>query len=639
MRKRLHKFLKRNGNEDGEEIDKGIGKDKDKKRPIYKNLGVVYRHMFKWHPESIAMILINSLAVAIAPFIWVVVPKLMIDELQADASVKRLVIILSLTLLVSGLVHFTKEAAIGFYRMKMSRIRMLFGMELHDKGMKLAYHHVENADTQLMLHRATRTTSNPNAGVGGVMKNSFSILGYGIGFLGYVGIVWTLHPLILLYLLVSVLIVGYLKQKGDKFIFDQQEELKVYERKTFYLGRTMTDFEFGKDTRIYQLKDMLLEKMKFQTQQQNRIFKTILKRRLSIGLSDVCLVLLRDGMVLGYVTYLALSEKISMGSFMLYVVAVSGFAQWMQELMRDYTELKSSARYLDEYLDFMEIEDVKAPKHEVPLPKGNRLSIKFDNVSFNYPGTEKMVFENLNLEIPAGQKLAVVGVNGAGKTSLIKLLTGLYLPCEGQITIDDIDSTRFRLTERFKLFSVVFQEIKPFAASIAENVAGGEDFDRADVWDALERAGLKSKVESLSRGLDTPLLKVIEDDGLELSGGENQKLALARALYKNGPIVILDEPTAALDPIAEKDIYESFGDMIDGRTAIFISHRLSSTKFCDKVAYFENGLICEYGTHEELLALDGKYAYMFNIQAQYYQTDTQAASVEMESDNGKTNCG
>lgn len=595
------------------------------KRPLMKNIFFVYGHMLKWHPESILMIVLNTIAVSIAPFIWVFVPKLIIDELQGEGRVDWILTTLAITLLITSVVHFTKEACIGIYRMKMSRIRMLFGLELHGKAMRLDYHHVENVDTQNMLHRATRTTSNPNAGIGGVMRNSFSIFGYVIGFVGYTGIIFSLHPIVLGYLLVSVYIVYKLKQKADAYRLSREDDIRPIERKFRYLTRVMTDFEFGKDTRIYQLKGMLLRKMEGFNRHTEGVQKEIFAKYMKVELIDTVLVLLRDGIVYGYIVYMTLSGSMSFGDFILYTTAISGFALWMQEMMHDFTELKITARYVDEYRDFMDIEDSRIPETPATLPSGNRLTIDFKNVSFAYPGTEKKIFEGLDLHIPAGQKLAVVGVNGAGKTSLIKLLTGLYRPTEGEIRIEDTNIANIPITEHYKLFSVVYQEIKPMAASIAENVAASEAIDEARVWDAVRRAGLADKVNRLEKGLETPLLKVIEDNGLELSGGENQKLALARALYKNGPIVILDEPTAALDPIAEKDIYESFGDMIDGRTAIFISHRLSSTKFCDRVAYFENGKIEEYGTHDELMAFGGKYAHMFNTQAQYYQDEEMEA--------------
>lgn len=598
----------------------------NKKRHAISNIVFVYKHMLSWHPESIIMIVLNTLSVAIAPFIWVIVPKLIIDALMADAEMSWIVRVLLITLALSSIVHFTKEACIGIYRMKMSRIRMLFGLELHGKAMDLDYHHVENVDTQNLLHKATRTTSNPNSGMGGVMRYSFSIFGYALGFIGYLGIILRLHPLVLLYLLVSVYAVYKIKSKSDDYHFKMDDTIRPIERKFRYLARVMTDFEFGKDARIYQLKGFVLDKMRHFNRESEAVRRDINRNYMKAGIIDVTLIFVRDIIVYGYIAYMTLKGLMSFGDFILYTATISGFATWMHELMNDFTELKLAARYVDHYRDFMDIESSTSEKETLSPPRGSDLDIAFENVSFAYPGTDKSVFKGLNLTIPAGQKLAVVGVNGAGKTSLIKLLTGLYRPTGGSIKIKGTDITRLHLRDLYQLFSVVYQEIRPFAASIKENVAASEHAHSERVWESLDRAGLSAKVKSLDQNIDTPLLKVIEDHGLELSGGENQKLALARALYKDGQIVILDEPTAALDPIAEKDIYESFSDMIGGRTAIFISHRLSSTKFCDKVAYFENGNIIEYGTHDELMAMSGKYAHMFYTQAQYYQDSEMEAT-------------
>ncbi len=601
-------------------------KEKKDKRSLMSNIVFTLQHMFKWQPESLWLTLVNSLAVAIAPFIWVVVPKLIIDAVSTKQSIKYIITILLCTLILASIVYFTKEACIGVYRMKMARTRMLFGLELHGKAMQLDYHHVENVDTQNALHRAKWTTSNPQFGMGGVMQNTFSIVGYLLGFIGYLGIIFSLNPLVLIYLLISVFIIYRRKDKANKFQHSKEDELRPDERKFRYLARIMTDFEFGKDIRIYQLKEMLLEKMLYFNRKTEAIQKTIYKEFLKVELLDTVLVLLRDGIVYGYITYLTLNGRLTFGDFILYTGTISGFAVWMQELMRQVTLLRLAARYVDDYRDYLEIDGNVVLNEPLEAPKGERHDICFKDICFKYPDSEKVVFDKLTLEIPAGQKLAIVGTNGAGKTSLIKLLTGLYRPNSGEIHISGTDISRVPLTEHYKLFSVVYQEIKPLAASIAENVASCESPDETMVWDALRRSGLEKKVKTLGKSIDTELLKVIYDDGIELSGGENQKLALARALYKNGPIVILDEPTSALDPIAEKDIYESFNDMIGNRTAIFISHRLSSTKFCDKVIFIEDGKIIESGSHSELMALKGKYAHMFNLQAQYYQTQSEVSA-------------
>jgi len=234
----------------------------------------------------------------------------------------------------------------------------------------------------------------------------------------------------------------------------------------------------------------------------------------------------------------------------------------------------------------------------------------------------------LNLYIPAGEKCALVGVNGAGKTTLVKLITGLYQPAEGQVLVNGVDAATIPQEEIFSLFGVVFQEVQPLALTIAENVAASDTgIDRDRVIECLKQAGLWEKVSKLPKGIDSPMLKVIQDDGVVLSGGENQKLSIARALYREGTrMMIMDEPTAALDALAEEKIYREFDEILSGKTALFISHRLASTRFCDRIVLLDGGRIVQQGTHEELLKEDGLYQKMFTAQSKYYRSEEGEAT-------------
>lgn len=251
----------------------------------------------------------------------------------------------------------------------------------------------------------------------------------------------------------------------------------------------------------------------------------------------------------------------------------------------------------------------------------DEMKFKFENVSFKYPGHDEYVIKNINLTIEAGEKLAVVGVNGAGKTTFIKLIMRLYEPNEGRILLNGVDIREYNRKEYFRLFSPVFQNVECFALPIFQNIsfASEENTDMKKIDEVLEKSRLKEKVYSYENGVHTNLLKILDKEGIDLSGGEKQRLAMARALYKDGKMVILDEPTAALDALAEDKMYREFEEMVRNRTAIFISHRLGSTRFCDKIVMFEDGQIVEEGTHDDLMKKDGKYAYMFRIQSQYYK--------------------
>ena len=240
-------------------------------------------------------------------------------------------------------------------------------------------------------------------------------------------------------------------------------------------------------------------------------------------------------------------------------------------------------------------------------------------MSYRYPGAKADTLSHVSLAIRPGEKLAVVGKNGAGKTTLIKLMCGLLDPTEGLVLLDGEDIRQYNRRDYYKLFSAVFQQFAPLPGTVAENVAQGGDVDRERMWDCLERAGVADQVRALPQGENTHLGRQLYLDGVELSGGQMQKLMLARALYKNGPIVVLDEPTAALDPIAESQLYQKYHELTQNSTSVYISHRLASTRFCDRVLLIENGGIAEEGTHEELLAAGGRYAYLFDIQSKYYK--------------------
>ena len=274
---------------------------------------------------------------------------------------------------------------------------------------------------------------------------------------------------------------------------------------------------------------------------------------------------------------------------------------------------------MDDWRSFLEIDD-GTEEGTIELPKTNTYEFKFENVSFRYPKAEKYALKNLNITLTAGKRLAVVGLNGAGKSTFIKLLLRLYEPTEGRILLNGVDIRSYSRADYYSIFSAVFQDVNIFAYPLSENVSMDtpENTDRKKAEQSLRDAGLGEKLDSLSKGVDTELLKVIYDDGIDLSGGEKQKLALARALYKDAPVVVLDEPTAALDALAEAALYENFDKLIGGKTAVYISHRLSSTGFCDAVAMFKDGEMIEYGTHESLLKEGGAYAEMFHVQAQYY---------------------
>jgi ATP-binding cassette subfamily B protein len=322
---------------------------------------------------------------------------------------------------------------------------------------------------------------------------------------------------------------------------------------------------------------------------------------------------------------MVLFNDLAVEQFVLLFAAVGGFSSWVMGILEESAVLQQ--RSLDycrirEFLDFPEpfLSETGKP---ISIDKDKTHSLELRNVSFRYPGASEDTLKNINLKIHAGEKLAIVGVNGAGKTTIVKLLCGLYDPTDGEVLLDGCDIREFNRKQYYELFTAVFQEFSILPISIAENVAQAysDDLDKTRLIKCLELADISEKVNSLSDNVNSLLNKQVNDEAVELSGGETQRLMLARALYKDAPILILDEPTAALDPIAESRLYNRYSELSAGKTSIYISHRLASTRFCDRVLLIDDGIIAETGTHNELLKTKGKYAELFEIQSKYYREE------------------
>jgi len=308
------------------------------------------------------------------------------------------------------------------------------------------------------------------------------------------------------------------------------------------------------------------------------------------------------------------------GSVVKYVGSINKFISGFTGFMAEFAALRADNEGLRTYFEYINIPS-KMYYGTLPVEKrsDNEYEIEFRNVSFKYPGTDTYALKDISLKLHIGERLAVVGMNGSGKTTFIKLLCRLYDPTEGEITLNGIDIKKYDYDEYMGIFSVVFQDFKLFSFSLGQNVAAGVEYDRARVETCLEKSGFGERYKTMEKGTETCLYRDFEEDGVEISGGEAQKIALTRALYKNAPFIVLDEPTAALDPVAEYEIYSKFDGIVGNKTAIYISHRLSSCRFCDDIAVFHEGMVIQRGSHEELLKQDsGKYRELWQAQAQYY---------------------
>ena len=408
--------------------------------------------------------------------------------------------------------------------------------------------------------------------------------------------------------------------RREKNQYGFQQTIASDTRKFDYLFHTMIDFRFAKEVRINHVSSWLSEKFDEVLAHYGQDYSRFQYRQLVLNGIATLINFLQTMIMYGYAAYQAVRGRITLGDFSVYLGAIFNFSGSFVELLTRFSHLVYLSEYAEDYKAYAAL---ARPGH---LDKGvNRLpeketrhEIEFRHVSFRYPHTDRLVLKDVSLTITSGEKLSIVGMNGAGKTTFIKLLCRLYEPTEGVILYNGIDISTIHYGDYARLLSVVFQDFQLFSFSVEDNVVLSGPRDRDKVLQAIDKSGLNAKLESLPHGLDTAVNKEFEEDGVEFSGGEGQKLVTARAYYKDAPIVILDEPTAALDPLSEHEVYTRFHEIMEDKTAIFISHRLASTRFCDRVAVFAGGEIVECGTHDQLMGAGGLYADMFTKQAEYY---------------------
>lgn len=426
--------------------------------------------------------------------------------------------------------------------------------------------------------------------------------------------------------LIMILIVGvpaitvyYLERHKMMWIWNMADNWQQYDRELNYISNAGGDFSSAKDVRIFGMDKWFTKifdrsyanRLNWYEQQDEWIFRH--------NVVSIIILRLADFAAYAYVIYMVVKGNIGAGDFVLYFNSIWNFGHSIRVAFDKFSGFKwlsNNTSYAREYLDMPD--KTNRGKGE-KLPTGE-CELEFRNVSYTYSGAEKPTIQNVSFTLHKGEKLALVGLNGAGKTTLIKLMCGLYDPTEGEILLNGKPVNSYNRDEYFTLFGAVFQDIALLAVTIAENIAGADvdNFDRERVYDCLKKAGLYDKVMSLPEKENTRLVKSVFENATELSGGQTQKLALARALYKDAPILLLDEPTAALDPIAEQEMYLKYADFTKGKSSVFISHRLASTRFCDRIIMIENGTLTETGTHAQLMAQGGKYAELFELQSSYY---------------------
>ncbi|HIR09165.1 MAG TPA: ABC transporter ATP-binding protein [Candidatus Avoscillospira stercoripullorum] len=589
---------------------------------LWQNSWYMVKLAWRYSKSVLAICIILAAATAGETVVQLLIAPGILQKLELRASLPQL--LGAIAIFTGALILFA--AAKEYFDLNKLFGRVTVRIKLIEAiAEKMAQTSYENLLDTAFLQRKERASSacdDNQSPAENIWLTWTNILANLLGFAVYLALLSSLSPLLILVVIATTAAGYFVSRKVNQFGYLHREEEAAYTAEMRYVKRTVTSRVFAKDIRIFGLKPWLMEVW----QKSFRLYESFLRRRekhyFLTNLADFLLSLLRNGISYAYLLHLTLTEGLSASTFLLYFTAASGFTQWITGILEQFTQLSKESLEISVVREFLEWPECFQLTGGDPIPDAvnGTYELQLEHVTYRYPGAAEDTIHDLSLTLHRGEKVALVGLNGAGKTTLVKLLCGFLDPTQGTVRLNGVDIRKLNRRAYYKLFSAVFQEFSLLEATVAENVAQQvEGIDEEKVWQCLENAGLSDAVRALPQGLKTHLGRSIYDDGTELSGGQTQRLMLARALYRDGAVLVLDEPTAALDPITESEIYLKYSEMTQGKTSLFISHRLASTRFCDRIILLENGSIAEEGSHEALLQRGGSYAKLFSVQRRYYE--------------------
>lgn len=595
-------------------------------KKFFSNMAFMFRRTWKYAKSKYFLMILDSVKSTVQPFVLLIIPKYILDELASERRV-------DVTLRYIG---YYAAAVVGFNLISLiisrfgsdqsMKIDHRVAMDQHTKWLHMDYDKFENGRVRDLEARSVSAAEPRNFAEDKVLGFISNLIRLG----GYTYIIMSLHPIMILFILTVIAANTLIARRSAKLGYEYTSAMTRLSRRFNYIFRTMVDFKVGKDVRINGADSWLKSKYEKESEEYIRDHRAQQRKLLGINtLSDI-IGLIQTVVMYGYCGYLAISGGITVGSFTVFLGALTAFTGTFNEFVKRFPALGLLSKYIDDYREFLRCAEHEGKELETSdissLPE--HCDIEFVNVSFKYPDTDRYVLKNINIKIKAGERLSIVGYNGAGKSTFIKLLCRFYKPTEGKILLGGVDISTYPLPEYRRRLAVVFQDYQLFYMSVRYNIVLNLEEDPERVRKALAESGILEKIEGLENGIDTSYGRILYYHSRDFSGGETQKIACARAYYRDSPIVILDEPTSALDPVAETQLYGRFNEIIGDKTAVYISHRLASVKFCDSIAVFADGELVERGTHAELMKKNGIYADMFTKQAHYYienGTDEEAS--------------
>lgn len=587
------------------------------------NVCYMLKETLKCYPFLLVLCVVSVVIGLVIPVITTFLPKIVIEQITTGTEVKDILIVTVtgtgvLALCAVGKVFF--EKLLFFQKLRMNTY---YTELVAIKGMTADYYHQETERFR-KLHTESANACNSNySPMIQVYDVGIGLCTSALGFALYFGILARLSVVLVAFLIGVTIGSCILNHKAIRFTEKHRDEKVRYQQRTDYLASVSGDIKSAKDIRLYHMNGWLSDVYRKNVEGLNGWYRRYTKTVFGVAAGDAGLSLVREAAAYAYLLYMVISKDMGVADFVLYFGVITGFSAWLSGMFGQVTALSrisSTVNYVRTFLVYPDIY-VREGGRDLPEVSEGPKALSLCNVSYRYEGAEQDTLSGVSLAVAPKEHLAIVGLNGAGKTTLVKLLCGLTDPTKGCVRYDGVDVKEYNRDGYYELFSAVFQQFSLLPVTFAEAVAEEDPakIDRKRVEECLKTAGLWEKIVSLPKGMDSEYSRAVNDEGTELSGGQIQKLLLARALYRKAPVMILDEPTAVLDPIAESNLYETYHEVMKDCSTVFISHRLASTRFCDRIVLMEDGKIIEEGTHTELLAKQGKYYELYETQAKYYR--------------------
>lgn len=570
--------------------------------------------------KMILYILFACILGAFAPLVLSLMPKIIVGVVENPGTdaVRRILLIslgfFVLEFLVEGVSLYCSNQVLTVA----NKTRFELMNEQNKKMATADYKYISDRSIFKMYGMAFEATSGDWGGVTGMLRAFASTAPIILSLIIIGGVITALSPLTGLLLLLYAITYAYAQRQANKEVTDNDAEVNKITDEIRYYNKTAGDFKSGKEIRLFNLKDMILNAYKNVINKRKGFSLRGVRKTFRKSLLSVLILILAQG-IFAYTLILSFKNgSVDTGSFLMYLTLMLQFVLLADRAIEDYEFfVVNQTIYVENLYDLLETDKLNSD-HGTRDRLSGAVDIEFRNVSFAYPNTDKKILDNLSFKIAKNETIALVGNNGEGKSTIINLLVRLYRPDEGEILLNDVNINEFKEEELYKMFACIFQQVNIYPYTLGENISMHETYDLERAKRAIEDVGLKERIEEEKNAYERNMSHEIAKDALELSGGQEQKLAISRAVYKDSPILILDEPTANLDALAEHEIYSKLNDLREDRTSIYISHRLSSTKFCDRIILLKGGKIFEEGTHDDLMKKKGEYYEMFTIQGKYY---------------------